>query len=152
LSPAAQSAADQRSLLARGRWLSRAIGHPGDIVILSPAGLFGFRLLLEPLDFHALALDLLLLRLKLGLRLLLSGFLILHLVAYRKAAHAAQGATDRRAGARRAYCGADYRAGRRTESAADQRSLLARGQWLSRASKHRHGAERGKDTDEYHPQ
>jgi hypothetical protein len=102
----------------------------------SPFALRSLGLLLrfERLNLAPLAFDftLLLIDLRLGLRLL--GLLVLHRVAYRKTAHTSQSTADGGPGAWRAHCGADYRASRRAQPAADQGAFFARRKRLPAAS------------------
>jgi hypothetical protein len=86
------------------------------------------------LDLLPLLLELLLLLLNLTLSFLLLGLLVLHRIAYQRAANCTYAAADRRPYSRRADCRADYRARRRACPAADQRTFFTSRERLTRAS------------------
>jgi hypothetical protein len=94
----------------------------------------GLLLRLQVLDFPALALDFALLLIHLRLCLGLLRFLVLHRVAHRKPADAADRTADSGAGAGRTNRRTDYRASGRTQTAADQGAFFTRAERLTAAS------------------
>jgi hypothetical protein len=93
-----------------------------------------FLLALELLDLTALILDLGLLALQLRLGLGVLGFLVLQIVAHRKAAGRTDRATNRGSGAGRADRRTDYRTSTSTNQGAYPGAFLARRERLTRAS------------------
>jgi len=97
-----------------------------DFLKLGRSGLFGLVLLPELLDLLALLLDFLLLSLHLRAGLILSVFLVLHMIADRVAGYAAQARTDGGTRARMTDGRADNRAGASAESCATEGPFFTR--------------------------
>jgi hypothetical protein len=106
--------------------------------LISRIDLFGFGLRLELLDLAPLLLDLLLLRLNLGLCLSVGILLILHCIADDEARACTECTTDRSTRSRCTDRGADYGTGARTNQCTNTSAFFACTERLAGASGKRH--------------